>query len=208
MMFVSTCFVVHAKEISINLNGFVIYVDAGHGGNDNGAHNGDVLEDSINLSISKFLIHELVDKGAYVYSSRDGDYDLADKYDKNRKSKDLNNRVSLINNLKPDLFISLHLNTFQSTNVKGGQVFFQDNEDSKEFADILQEKFNELSGKNKVAKLGEYFLLEKADSIGVIVECGFLTNEEDLRSLVKEEYQYKISKLITKSIFEYFTKKT
>ena len=138
MIVTSTSYILGANENNIILNGYVIYVDAGHGGKDNGAHNKDVLEDSINLSISKLLIQELVDKGAYVYSSRDGDYDLADVYDKNRKYNDLKNRVGLINKLKPHLFISLHLNTFPNENVKGGQVFFQNNEYSKLFASIMQ----------------------------------------------------------------------
>lgn len=207
MVVTSTSFILGANENNTILNGYIIYVDAGHGGKDNGAHNEEILEDSINLSISKLLIQELVDKGAYVYSSRDGDYDLADVYDKNRKNNDLKNRVGLINKLKPDLFISLHLNTFSDKNVKGGQVFFQNNEYSKLFASIVQSKFNRLSNKNKKAKLGDYYILNKTNSTGVIVECGFLTNNEDLSNLVKIDYQSKIATLIAKSVFEYFNER-
>ena len=204
---VSSRYIVKANESDMNLNGYIIYVDAGHGGKDNGANNNDILEDSINLSISTLLVEELVNIGAYVYTSRDGDYDLASNYDKNRKAKDLKKRVELINSIKPDLFISIHLNTYQNIKVKGGQVFYQDNEDSKLLAEILQSKFNKLSLKDKKAKFGDYFLLNKSIPTGVLLECGFLTNSEDLKNLSNKSYQMKIVKNISKGIWEYFANK-
>lgn len=204
---VSTGLIVKADEWGVNLEEYIIYIDAGHGGKDNGAYNESVLEDNINLNISKLLVKELVDKGAYVYTSRDGDYDLAGNYDKNRKAKDLKKRVALIDNIKPHLFISIHLNTFPDQDVKGGQVFHQDNDDSKALANILQEELNLLSKKNKKPKIGDYYLLNKSNVTGVIVECGFLTNNEDLSNLVKEDHQQKIASSITRGIYEYFKNK-
>ena len=61
-----------------------------------------------------------------------------------------------------------------------------------------------LSKKNKKAKLGDYYLLNKTKNIGVIVECGFLTNNDDLSNLVKEDYQEKIAVSIRKGIYQYF----
>ena len=203
-MLLSCVYMVNASLLNYNLDGYIIYVDAGHGGKDNGADNQDVLEDSINLSISKLLVKGLIDKGAYVYTSRDGDYDLASNYDKNRKAKDLKKRVELINSIKPDLFISIHLNTYPDIDVKGGQIFFQNNDESESFASILQNEFNMLSKENKKPKLGDYYLLNKTNSVGVIIECGFLTNPMELKKLVKEEYQKQISQVIIESIYKYF----
>lgn len=203
-LFISMGIIVSAYDGKEILNGYIIYVDAGHGGNDNGAYNNDVFEDSINLNISKLLVKDLLDKGAYVYTSRDGDYDLANVYDKNRKNKDLKRRVDLINHIKPNIFLSIHLNTFPNENVKGGQVFYQNNENSKLLANYLQDELNYLSKKSKKPKLGDYYLLNKTTVTGVIVECGFLTNSEDLSNLVKEEYQEKMVKTISKGIFNYF----
>ena len=181
-----------------------VVIDAGHGGKDNGASNNDVLEDSINLNIASFLVEKLVDLGAYVYTSRDGDYDLASNYDKNRKGKDLKRRVELVNSIRPDLFISIHLNTYKDESVSGGQVFYQDNEKSKLFADILQDKFNELSKKNKRSKYGDYYLLNHTNFLGVLVECGFLTNFEELKKLSTRKYQQKIATKIIEGIKEYY----
>ena len=203
-MILPSSYIIEARINNPNLNGYTIYVDAGHGGKDNGANNGHVLEDTINLSISKLLVEKLIDKGAMVYTSRDDDYDLSDNYSKNRKAKDLKRRVELINEIKPHLFISIHLNTFPSESVKGGQIFHQENDDSKSFAQILQEGFNELSNEDKKAKYGDYYLLNHSNSVGVIVECGFLTNYEDLKNLTQKEYQEKISLTIVESIYLYF----
>lgn len=201
---ISGCSLIYAKERKFNLNGIIIYIDAGHGGKDNGASNGNVNEDNINFSISKILVKELIEEGAYVYTSRDGDYDLASNYDKNRKAKDLKRRVELINFIKPNLFISIHMNTYASDEkVSGGQVFYQDNEESKLLANILQNKFNKLSNKKKSAKIGNYYLLNKTNYIGVLLECGFLTNREDLNKLNDLNYQEELVENIVEGLKEY-----
>ena len=203
-LFISLTAIVKANYINIDLLGYTIYVDAGHGGKDDGANYNNIVEDDINLRISKELISILVDSGAQVYTSRDGDYDLASNYDKNRKAKDLKKRVELINTINPDLFISIHLNTYSDDKVYGGQVFFQENENSKDLSDILQNKLNSISQTGKKSKKGDYYLLNNTLPVGVIVECGFLTNPEDLKKLVTNTYQNKIAKLISEGIFEYF----
>jgi N-acetylmuramoyl-L-alanine amidase len=207
MITISTSFLVRARENTINLNGYIIYIDAGHGGKDNGANYNDILEDSINLNIATLLVQDLLDVGATIVTSRDGDYDLASNYDKNRKNKDLKRRVELINLINPHLFISIHLNTYDDSSVSGGQVFAQDSDDSKLIATILQDKFNNLSNKNKKIKVGDYYLLNNTSNIGVIVECGFITNDEDRNNLTSRKYQQIISENITKGIYEYFNKK-
>ena len=74
-----------------SLVGKTIYVDAGHGGKDNGAYYDTVIEDEINLNICKKLIIKLIESGAYVLSTRSADYDLSSIYSKNKKREDLKN---------------------------------------------------------------------------------------------------------------------
>lgn len=200
---------IHINAIQENnqLFGMVYYIDAGHGGRDNGAGVDSVLEDEINLLIAGYLFEELTDRGAYVLLTRTDDYDLASLYDKNRKRKDLLKRVENINNSKPDLFISIHLNTFPSASVNGGQVFYKRSSDeSKLVAESIQTELNDLSNKNKTVKTADYYLLEKTDYQGVIVECGFLTNPTERDKLTSEKYQRLIAKAITKGIVQYYLK--
>jgi len=205
VLVISTSYMIKANENVVNLFNYVVFIDAGHGGKDNGASYNNVLEDTINLSINNLLVNKLIDVGATVYTTRDGDYDLADNYDNNRKNKDLKRRVELINNIRPNLFLSIHLNTYSDDSVKGGQVFYQDDENSEVLANFLQEQFNRLSLKNKKAKKGDYYLLNKTIVPGVIVECGFLTNQDDLNNLQDHNYQEKIVESIIRGIYLYLT---
>ena len=184
--------------------GKIIYIDAGHGGKDNGAQVDGVLEDSINLQISKYLLEALFDSGAYVLTSRSSDYDLADMYQKNRKREDLNNRVRYINKSNPDIFVSIHLNAFPLDDVKGAQVFYNDITNSDKLAENIQNKLNILTGKKRKTKIGDYFILNNTMVNGVIVECGFLSNKEDRNKLIDYNYQKKIAKAIKEGIVNYF----
>ena len=194
------------KDENRYLMGRTIFIDAGHGGKDNGASVDGVMEDNINMKISGYLVELLVDAGAYVLMSRTSDYDLASLYQKNRKREDLNRRVRYINNSEPDIFLSIHLNTYPSDGVRGAQVFYQNNDNSKNLANIIQNKLNVLTSKERKTKLGDYFILNKTRVTGVLIECGFLSNEEERNQLNKEEYQKKIANKIKQGIVEYFYK--
>jgi N-acetylmuramoyl-L-alanine amidase len=84
---------VNSYVIELPLLGKVIYIDPGHGGADPGALYKDVYEKNINLQISKVLSDALVTKGAIVYLTREGDYDLARPNISERKRSDLSRRV-------------------------------------------------------------------------------------------------------------------
>lgn len=192
------------NNIVTHLNGRVIFVDCGHGGKDDGASVGGVVEDSINMKIGGYLLEYLVSLGANVYLSRTGDYDLSSMYVKNKKREDLKNRVDYINKSQPDLFVSIHLNTYSSENVKGGQTFYQNNEKSKLLAEKIQKELNTLTGENKKQKIGDYFLLNKTVPAGVLIECGFLSNNDERLKLNTVVYQRKIALSIKKGIINFF----
>jgi N-acetylmuramoyl-L-alanine amidase len=193
------------KEKRDMLIGKVIYIDAGHGGKDNGASFDGVLEDEINLKIAGYVIENLIELDTYVLMSRTSDYDLSNIYDKNKKRKDLANRVKRINDSKADLFVSIHLNAFSSESISGPQVFYKKDVNSKMLADSIQEQLNILnSNKKRKAKAGDYYILNKSERPGVIVECGFLSNDEERKKLASDYYQKNIAKKITTGIVEYF----
>ena len=114
-------------------------------------------------------------------------------------------RMDIINGKDVDLFLSIHLNSYPSSNVKGAQAFYQsDNEVAKTFATIVQKHLKKLTDTNMTCKPGEYYLLENAKKIGALVECGFLSNVEDRENLVQENYQKKLAKTLYNSVREYF----
>ena len=186
--------------------GKVIYVDAGHGGKDNGASFDGVLEDEINLKIAGFIVNKMIDMGAFVLTSRTSDYDLSNIYDKNKKRNDLINRVKMINDSKVDIFVSIHLNSYSSNEVRGAQVFYQNNDSSRLLSKYIQDNLNILTNSKKKDKYGDYYLLNRSKRVGVLVECGFLSNSEERNKLIDENYQQKIASKISEGIVEYFDK--
>lgn len=189
------------------VNGFcgnVIFIDPGHGGNDNGTSFESVLEDEINLKIAHILYEMIINEGGMCYLTRVSDYDLSDMYSKNHKLDDLRRRVNMIDSLNTSLFISLHLNSYSSSNVEGIQVFYQKhNENSKILADILQTNLNRKNKKHKTNKIGDYYLLNNTKAPGVLIEYGFLSNEKDRKKLMMDSYLKELAIIIKQSINEY-----
>ena len=154
----SACMLSHIQSINASrtyhsLSGVSIILDPGHGGKDDGARAGNVKEQEINLKIAKKLETLLKNNGASVTLTRTGAYDLASANATNRKREDMKKRMEIINADKTDLFLSIHLNAYPNTSVKGAQAFYEkDNEVSKVFADIIQKNFKKLTGTNMTSK--------------------------------------------------------
>ncbi len=194
-----------SEHIVSSLSGYCIFIDPGHGGKDNGTSFNDVLEDEINLAIAKKVYERLLDDNARVIISRIADYDLSDMYAKNHKIQDLNKRIEYMKKCNVDLFISIHLNSYSSSDVSGAQVFYKSNlNESKTLANCIQDSLNSLNKKNKKVKTGDYYIFKNTGQInGIIVECGFLSNSEDRQNLLSDSYQNKIAKLIHEGLINY-----
>ena len=129
-----------AKTVKEPLYQKTIFLDAGHGGPDSGALYRNIYEKDINLSIVKKLEKKLKEKGATVFLTRDGDYDLSVPYTINRKRSDLSRRSNMINRSLCDLYISIHLNADTSTTYHGAQVFYDSKvKENKKIAELIQE---------------------------------------------------------------------
>lgn len=189
--------------------GFVVVVDAGHGGFDPGkVGNNNVLEKDINLSIALKLKQILEERDIRVIMTRECDKSLATEGARNKKTSDLVNRVEIINSENADLLISIHQNSFTDASASGAQVFYHGMSDSgKEFGELLQEILvADVDPENKrLAKAGsDYYILRKSVCPGVIVECGFLSNPRELELLCEEVYQRKLANAIGKAVCDYF----
>jgi len=192
------------KKTNGPLDGVAIVVDPGHGGKDDGARNQDAKEQEINLAISLKLKAELEKQGATVVLTRDGAYDLASEGATNRKREDMKKRAALINQEPTDLFISVHLNAYPNVSIRGAHAFYRkDDEASKAFAQIVQKHLNALTQNEKSSKVGDYYILNETNRTGVLVECGFLSNEADRNLLMQETYQQKLAEELTNSVMEY-----
>ena len=202
--------IVYAKNHNLELLGKVIYLDAGHGGIDVGATYKGIYEKDINLSISMKLEKELTKRGAIVYQTRYGDYDLSLPNTINKKRSDLSRRSNLINKSNADLFISIHLNAESTGLYRGPQVFYNSNTlENEEIAKLFQKKLNtDLNGRRKYKKDNRLYLQKRVKVPGILIEAGFLSNSNDRYLLKKDDYQNKVVMSITMSTINYFNKKT
>ena len=174
--------------------GFVVAIDAGHGGIDGGATGGvsGVSESEINLSIAKKLRAVFERGGFSVVMTRTSEAGLYGLASDGFKRRDMAARVKTVNDSKADILISVHLNTFSDHTRRGAQVFFRAG-DSKgeELAACVQKSLNEMEEcvKKASALTGDYYILNETFIPSIICEYGFLSNPEDERLLLTDEYQ-------------------
>ncbi|MDD4188031.1 MAG: N-acetylmuramoyl-L-alanine amidase [Bacilli bacterium] len=202
-----TIFKVDANNLTYPLLGKLIAIDPGHGGVDNGASQGLVNEDDINLEISLKLRTELEKNGASVILTRDDDYDLARPNALYRKKSDFDNRIKLINNSKADIYLSIHLNYYSNSKYYGPQIFYSDNfKENQVLAKFIQEELNKnLNTKRNIKKNSNAnYMYPKLNVKGVLIECGFLSNYQDRLNLQDMTYQDKLSKIIVLAIINYY----
>ena len=198
-----------AAVASREMNGQkVIVVDAGHGGRDPGMLGvNDLEEDGVNLAIAKKLKAQLEQRGYTVIMTREDENGLYEEGAPNMKVQDLQKRISIIEESNALLTVSIHQNSYEDASVKGPQVFYyEDSLEGERLAQAIREKMNqELAPSSKRTAKGNktYYLLKKSAGIVNIVECGFLTNPEEAKMLVTEEYQDKVAKAVTDGIQAY-----
>ena len=117
-------------------------------------------------------------------------------------------RVKIVNESKADILISVHLNTYSDRSRRGAQVFFRSgDENGKILSECIQKSLNEMEESvKKVSPLsGDYFILNETIVPSVICEYGFLSNSEDEKLLLTEEYQQKIAYSTYLGALSYFS---
>lgn len=190
----------------------IIILDAGHGGDDPGKIGiNQAKEKEINLSIVKRLEELLTEQGYQCVLTRDSDEGLYDPDLPNHKVQDMQNRCKKIDGSKAQLAVSIHQNSYTTPEVRGAQVFYHtQSEQGKILAQDIQEALDAMLRPEhpRAIKGNEsYYLLKKTKIPIVIVECGFLSNPEEAKELITEEYQNTLAEAICKGIVNYRTEK-
>ena len=193
---------------TLPLQDTIIMVDPGHGGRDSGTYYGKLYEKDINLEISKALEEELTKNGAIVYMTRTRDIDLSSIYDSAKKRGDLYRRLLKIKETKSDLYISIHINWYQNTSMKGAEVLYNSiNENNEKLAKSIMKEFKTDLGSTRTIKTTDLYMYRNTTTPGVLVECGYLSNPTERTLLQQENYQKKLAKSITNGIINYLKKK-
>ena len=177
----------------------IIVLDAGHGGADGGASGPDgTRECDLNLAITLKTDAVLGLLGEETLLLRSTDTDLSSSNAKSisqKKVSDIRRRVELVNSQPGAILVSIHCNTYSQEKYHGAQVFYTGG--AKEFGETMQ-----LALKNGVdpanarmakAVSPDVYLMNHIKVPGILVECGFLTNQEELTNLKDPDYQTRLA---------------
>lgn len=197
---------------NINYKSPVIIIDAGHGGFDSGtiSVNGS-LEKDINLAVAKKLAKYFDLNSISYIMTRTEDISTCSKDDErivNKKVSDIKNRFKIIEDNPEAIFLSIHQNHYSEEYCNGAQVFYsKNNPESEKLAECLQSSFRSMLQpyNNRLIKPTgtEIYLLYHANSVAVMAECGFLSNQKEADNLINEEYQNKVAFTLFCGILKY-----
>jgi len=185
------------------LAGITIMLDPGHGGDSYGAigpMGRTLAEKDLNLINSKKLADRLTGLGAEVHLTRTTDADIS-----------LQHRVDKCWEAKPDMFISLHVNSVAETtnaaNIRGLSVWYR-NPGSGELAQTLLETLYYINpGTNRQRNINRsnFFVCRPGWTPSAIIEASFIINMDDFVWLIDPIQQDKMADATVEAILEYFT---
>ncbi|MBQ7940450.1 MAG: N-acetylmuramoyl-L-alanine amidase [Clostridia bacterium] len=186
----------------------IIVIDAGHGGEDGGASGTDgTKEKDLNLLVAQSLADILTAAGYDVRMTRTDDrllYDLygdLTDYTGHKKTYDLRNRLRFTEEAGADLLISIHMNKFPQPQYSGLQVYYSPTApESRTVAEVIR-SYTKLylqpeNERETKAATSSIYLLHRIQRPAVMVECGFLSNEEELTRLKDEIYRRQLALVI------------
>ena len=205
-----------SKLYSFEKNGFIhtsaevnrraIVLDPGHGGKDGGAVSiTGTPEKDLNLEISLKLKDILTLLGYDVIMTRESDTELTHSDGGSRKMQDLKGRLEYSINNRNSPFVSIHMNKFPIEKYSGAQIYYSaEYPDALKLAECVKESItgNIQPNNNRSTKpsTSAIYLLHKAKSPSILIECGFISNNEEAIMLEDETYQNKIATAIASGI--------
>ncbi len=170
-----------------------IVIDAGHGGIDGGVSIGTVVEADLTLQLA-FELKEILEKADYkVVLTRDSKLALGDG-----KKADMQARREVIDSCNPVMMISLHINKFADSNVRGVRVFYDDTNKHKDSAERMQSVLNSRVNKVFVGRSdfkssgGDFYITKCSEVTSLIIECGFISSPQDRELLLNPQYRIKL----------------
>ena len=187
---------------------FTVVVDAGHGGNDSGTNvtiNGELIEEKhITLDVAEKVRDLLEEQGIDVLMTR-----VRDEY------VSLDERTQLSNENMTDLFLSIHCNSYDDdTSVSGLECYYwEDDQEGMDYAASIQEAVKEIEGlrargiRESSHKSNNYEVLRENDRPAVLIEMGFITNDEEREKLLDDAYQQMLAEKFVQGILNLIPEK-
>ena len=179
-------------QIEQSLSGRIIYLDPGHGGADTGALKAGIAEKDINLDIAKKTAAILTKKGLHVELTRWQDSTVS-----------LQERVEMANCKDTDIFVSIHINSSVKPEVYGIETHYY-TENGYEVANVIHKSImSKVTGKDRGLFKSKFYVINHTEAPSVLLELGFISNDNERNSLLTEERKSKSAEAIADGIIEY-----
>lgn len=188
----------------------VVIIDAGHGGFDGGAVADDgTMEKDINLKTALKLNDLLLLNGYDTIMIREDDVSVEESNAKNKKKSDIHQRLNVAHQCQQAIFLSIHQNSFVQRKSHGAQTFYGiKNDKSLLLAEIIQKNIINLvqTDNTRAIKKADknLFLLTNIKNPCVLIECGFITNPQELIKLKDDEYQQRLMFAVMDSLDKFY----
>jgi len=188
------------------LTGITVVLDPGHGGDEYGAIGPlgrDMPEKDLVMVNAHKLTERLTALGATVHSTRYSDVSVT-----------LQERVALSRQVKPDIFISLHINSVAETtnagNVRGFTVWYR-NPGSAGFArTVLDIMYDVNPGTNRYRNINQanFYVCRPQWAPHVLFESSFIVNIDDFVWLIDPMQQARLADASVEAILAHFSSLT
>ena len=177
-----------------------VVIDPGHGDWDPGANVGNVLEKDISLTTSKAIEQALDEANIKAVLTRETDISLSDN-----KIDDLKKRAAKSAENNANYFVSIHVNSFDESDEVSGFEIYKKNDESHSIAQNIGKNIEILNySKNRGILDGGKSLQVLRDNTvpSVLIELGYLNNDNDYSYLSNDEKLQEMGKAIAKGIIE------
>ncbi|MEG6523255.1 N-acetylmuramoyl-L-alanine amidase [Desulfotomaculum sp. 1211_IL3151] len=190
---------------SDGMAGKTVFLDAGHGGKDNGASGQNGLrEKDVNLDITLKVADLLKRQGANVIFSRADDQFI-----------DLYERTRMANEQSADIFVSIHSNANTNRSIAGTSTYYyapstipnlyQQKDDRYRLAQDVQRELVATLGRRDIGVLQSNFAVLRTSMMpSILVETAFVSNAEEEALLGSEEFRERAATAIVNGISAYF----
>lgn len=182
-------------------NDRLIVLDAGHGGTDPGAQGNGLTEKVLTLDVARRLRALLVARGWQVRMTRDADVDVYQADDS--AHDELQARCDLANAAGARLFVSIHVNSYTSTDLQGTTTYYYHPQDYAFASAVENALIAGLGTKNDGAQHANFYVIHHTTMPAILVETAFLSNPGDAARLRSDGFRQAIASAITTGITAY-----
>jgi N-acetylmuramoyl-L-alanine amidase len=195
----------------------VVVLDPGHGGQDSGAMCGGIMEKDLTLDVARRIDRLLDSEGVATLMTRLGDSYVS-----------LADRAAFGNRVKDSIFISIHFNEDNKPVASGVETYYAAHQiasgstlaswlpffsrppsnspkpESQSLASFIQEALvARTRSLDRGTQAKQFFVIANVASPAVLIEGGFITNQDELLKLASEDYRDQLAAAVADGILRY-----